>query len=423
MTVQRRPGPGADAGLTLVEVMVAMVLFLIGSLSLLSVLTSSTSGTFDNRARLTAANLAASDVDEARSLDYYALAPADYWQTVDGRAYRVVREVTVTMASGASTSTCVGSGSAKQLHKKVSTRVETAFRGSTRPVRADTIVEAPIFDPNSARGAIGFVVSDRNGDPLAGLPVSVLGINRTTDASGCVFFDGLAPGDYTVTVTRSGSVTQAGSSTLATTVRVSPGQITSESMRVDTAVDVTVLSDVFDGSTAQVGFTPPSGTSATIAASDRDNVTRITYPGKAVTPGADLVWSVFPAAGGYDAWLGPCSPVAHSDSEPGTTPPRTVLPLSPVTVVLKATNGGSNPNGRGKSVSVSWVSSPPCAEALTFATSTSTKCEATSQGVPQCIVRLGVPAGTWAFTVDGSSFTTTATIASRTAHTVTIDVT
>ena len=155
-----------DAGLTLVEVMVAMVLFVLGSLSLLSVLASSVSGTFDNRARLTATNLAASDIDEVRSLDYFALAPADYTTTVDGRDYRVVREVVVTTATGAATSACVGSGGVKQFYKRVSTRVTTAFRGATtRAVRADTLVDAPLIDPSSTKGALGFTVLNRTSSP------------------------------------------------------------------------------------------------------------------------------------------------------------------------------------------------------------------------------------------------------------------
>jgi Tfp pilus assembly protein PilV len=188
VALHRRPSdptarPASDAGLTLVEVMVAMVLFVLGSLSLLSVLSSSLSGTFDNRARLTAANLAATDIDEARSLDYFALAPADYTTTVDGRAYRVVREVVVTTGSGSATSACVGSGGVKQFHKRVSTRVTTAFRGATtKAVRADTLVDAPLINPNSGQGAIGFTVLDRTSAPLPGLAVGVPGHSRTTDA-------------------------------------------------------------------------------------------------------------------------------------------------------------------------------------------------------------------------------------------------
>ena len=167
--------PGAtarrgDDGAGLIEIMVAMGVFAIGSLSLLSVLTSSLSATFDNRARVTAANLAAADIDLARSLDYYDIAGAVTPRTVDGRQYRVVREVAITMSSGANTSACVGSGSAKQLYKRISTRVETTFKGRTKPVRADTLVKAPVFDATSARGAIAYSVVDRNGAPSRGPP-------------------------------------------------------------------------------------------------------------------------------------------------------------------------------------------------------------------------------------------------------------
>lgn len=413
----------ADRGVSLVEVMVAMALFVAGSLSLLSVLTSTVSGTFDNRARITAANLAAGDIDEARSLDYYSLGNLDVTKTVDGRDYRIVRTVATTMASGANTSSCVGAGSAKQLYKRVTTRVETAFQGTAQPVRADTLVKAPVFDPNSARGAIAFQVIDRTGAPLAGLPVSIPGTNLTSDSRGCAFFDALLPASYDVTVQKSGAVRIDGSSSLTKSVAVSAGQISADVLRIDTAATVTVMSNVFNGSTAVTGYTMPSGVQATIAAPDRGSVTRTTYPSKAVTAGADLVWPVYPAPGGYDAWLGPCSPVRHSDSEPATTPPRTVLPLSPVTVQLTATNGSGNANGRGRSVTVSWVSSPSCTETLTFATSTGTGCNATSNGSDGCYLYFGVPAGTWNFKVDGTTSNTTATVANRTATTVKIDVT
>ena len=418
------PRPAVDAGLTLVEVMVAMVLFVLGSLSLLSVLTSSMSGTSDNRARLTAANLAASDVDEARVADYYALSPADYTRTVDGREYQVVREVTVTMASGASTSACVGSGSAKQVYKKVSTRVTTAFRSATtKAVRADTLVRAPLFDPNSALGAIGFTVLDRASAPLAGLTVSVSSTNRTTDSRGCSFFDGLPPGDYTVTVTRPGSVTRAGSSTLSKTVKVAAGQITADSLRVDTAVPLGVGVGAFQGSTQWPGYSAPTGSIATIAASDRSNVTRIAYPSKSLTAGVDTTWSVFPAPGGYDAWLGSCSSlVAHADSEPGTTP-RTVLQLSPVTVRLHAQNTGDQNKTQNRGVSLTWSPTSACSETLNYGVVTDSTCSPTSNGTGQCLLLIAVPPGTWTFKINGLSYSTTATVDPRTASTVSINAT
>ncbi len=406
--------------MSLVEVMVAMGIFVLGSLSLLSVLTSGMSGTFDNRARVTAANLAAADIDEARSIDYYALSNGDVTKTVDGRDYRVVRTVSTTMSSG-DTSSCVGSGSNKQRYKRVSTRVETAFRGRTRPVRADTLVKAPVFDPNSARGAIAFVVIDRNGNPLAGLPVNAASVDLTTDARGCTFFDGLLPGTYVVTVTRAGSVRIDGSTTLSRSVTVTAGQISSEAMRIDVAANVTVRTDVYDGTTVKTGFELPTGLQARLAAPDRATATKYESAGKTVTEGADLTWTAYPSPGGYDAYVGPCSAVRHTDSEPGTSPPRIDLGLSPVTVQI---TGGTNDNlkGQSKTVSAAWLSSPSCSEPLSYAGKTSSICKVNSNGTDGCWLYIALRPGTWRLTLEGGTYFADVTVESRKALSAEINV-
>ena len=402
-----------------------MVLFVLGSLSLLSVLASSLTGTFDNRARLTATNLAASDIDEARSLDYFALAPADYTKTVDGRDYRVVREVVVTTATGSDTSACVGSGGVKQFYKRVSTRVTTAFRGATtRAVRADTLVDAPLINPNSTKGALGFTVFNRTSTPISGLAVAVPGFSRTTDSRGCAFFDGMDPGDYTVTVTRPGTVTKAGSSTLSKTVRVTAGRITADSLHTGSTATFAVKAAAYEGTTLRTGFSTPGGAVATIAASDRRNPTRITYPSKAVTANVDTTWAAYPSLGGYDAWIGTCSQlVGHDDSEPGSSP-RALLQLSPVTVHLYGQNTGDGYKTQGKSVSLTWSPTSSCTETLSYPATTDTGCSPNTGATgSQCLLKLAVPPGSWTFKIDGLTYATTATIGTRTAHTVMINTT
>lgn len=408
-TARDRP----DAGVSLVEVMIAMVVFVLGSLSLLTVFATSLSGTFDNRARLTAASLAATDIDEARSLDYYDLTAADYTRTVDGRSYRVVREVGLTMSSGGDPSTCSGSGSAKQLYKRVSTRVETSFRGSGRPVRADTLVKAPVFDPSTSVGALSVMVIDRGGAPLAGLAVHAGGADRTTDVHGCAFFDGLLPGSYDATVQRPGSVTVTGDSVLTTSATVAEGQIASAVVRIDEAVPVTVVSDVFAGSTVVTDHGLPTGLQARLAAPDRATSTRMESAPKAVTAGTGLTWNSFPNAGGYDAYLGPCSPVVHTASEPGTSP-LVVLPLSPVEVTV-AWQDGTGPSLADQEVTVSWLpvpDAPPCSEPLRYSARTSC--------AGDCTVRLAVPPGTWRLEVVGYSGFADVTVQPRTALTPTV---
>lgn len=405
LTAAGAPTTRGDAGLSLVEIMIAMALFVVGSLSLLSVLVSSTGGTFDNRARLTAANLAAADIDDARSTEYSKLLDGETTTPVevDGRTYSVVREVRTTVAAGnAGTSSCVASGSARQLHKRVSTAVSTAFRGRTAPVRADTIVRAPVFDPNSDRGALAILVMNRSGAPLPGLTVTVASKSSTTDVNGCSFFDDLLPGTYTVTVVRAGSVTRDGRTPMTKAVAVHKGQITSDSLRVGTGLTVTVRARAFTGSTPVTGYNLPSQKVA-LSSPDRSTPTAVTHVDRKTMTGSDLVWSssVYPSPAGYEAYIGACSDVARFDSEPATSP-SVDLPLSPVSVHLKASGSAASL----KSVTATWVpagSSPPCAERLSFVATTSSGCSGTADyNGNSCKLDIALPPGTWALKVSGS---------------------
>ena len=412
----------SDAGISLVEVMVAMGIFVIGSLSLLSVLTSTMSGTFDNRARVTAAHLAAADIDEARSLDYYALTSTvvPIEKDVDGRTYRIHRQVSVVLSSGSSVSSCVGTGtSSKQRYKKVNTRVETTFRGRVLPVRSDTMVKAPVYDPNSALGAIAFVVLDRNGAPLPNTLVNANGTTLTTDARGCVFFDGVPHGPRTVTVTRAGHVKIDGSTLLTSSVTVVAGQITSGVLRIDRTATITVGARVF-GTPTPADFALPTGLSVELATPTRDGAARL-VPGQPLT-GSNLTFAVFPEVGGYEAYLGACFPPVATSSEPGATS-LVELPLSPITVVMSTQNNSMNPGAQNRGVEVQWRGSSTCAPTLTYTVKTQTACSgpADPNSTDACRVKIAVPAGNWRFKAAGVTFYRDATVTSKTASMVNIE--
>lgn len=362
--------------------MVAMSIFVAGLLSLLLVLTSSLNGSFDNRARLTAANLAASDIDEARSLDYFALSSRSYSRTVDGRTYRIVRSVAPTLSSGGDPSTCVVSGSAKQLHKRVSTQVVTDFRGPVKPVRSDTLVKAPVFDPASARGAISFTVLDFDANRVAGAPVTVLGLTGSTDSNGCAFFDGLPAGNHAVTVTKPGFVLASGSTTLTQTVSVSAGQIAAQSIKVYPAATVRVLARVLNGTTPVTGHALPSGLTLSLATPDRESDVRSVLAPQAVTADTELVMTVAQQRSGYDAYFDECSVVEHTASEPSS--PRIDMGLVPVTLSLS----GSDQSGRaGRTVTAVWMGSGCTAHTYTFPGST--------VGASGATFKVAVPPGRW----------------------------
>ena len=396
----REDGP-RDDGMSLVEVMVAMALFVLGSLSLLVVLTSSASGSHDNRSRLTAANLAASDIDEARTLAYGNLQDKITPVTVDGRRYTVVREVEHTPATAAQASTCLGSGSTRQLHKRVSTRVEpeAGWRGkTTTPVRSDTLVRSPVFDPaKTTEGAIGLLVLDRTGATLSGMSLQVSASTRTTDGRGCVYFDGLPAGTYTVNVVTSGWVTVAGTTSITMTVR--NGQISSQVLRIGRTARITVATHIHDG-TAPVNNPglwawPTSGSvTARLASPDRATPTRFeTTPQPLSSLTAEPFWDSYPQPAGYEAFLNPCSVPVRTASEPATSP-RVVVPLRPVRVNL--THGGSSEKARNRTVVVERAPGVDCGEPPLYAAASSTT---TSTCSNDCNVHFAMPSGTWRFKV------------------------
>lgn len=399
-----RSQAGRDTGLSLVEVMVALALFLVGSLSLLSVLLSTTNGSFDNRARVAAANLAAEDIDLARSLPYPAVqTTAAVPRTVGPRTYTVERQVTVTTGTTSATSACVASGGTRQLYKRVTTTVRTTFRGQVQPVRADTLIKAPTYQPADVnKGAIGFLVMDRNSKPLDGLTVTADGQSVSTDLSGCSFFDGLAPGDHVVTVTKPDAVTRASRTPLSKTVRVVASQITSDSLRIDTPVPVRLRVEVQPSSTAP-NFTTvhvPTNLKAHLATPDRLTSTRLVAEFAPLVTTAPSVhtWTAFPAAAGYEAYLGRCStPVHQTFAEPGTTPAQGTLTLTPVNVTLSG-NGSEAQRSQSKTVTVKWRT-PECAETLHYNAQTTSSCIHNSSGSDQCRLTLAVPPGDWTFTV------------------------
>ena len=223
-------------------------------------------------------------------------------------------------------------------------------------------------------------------------------------------------------MTQSGSVKIDGSRALRP-VSVSAGQITSEVLRVDTAVNVTVNSTRCCA-TPLTKFVLPTGLTATLSSPDRTAPTRVDYPAKTVVGGVDMTWPVFPAPAGYDAYLGPCQGAKHVDTEPGTTPPKALLPLSTVTVQLTGGNasGGIAAN---RSVKAHWrgAGASTCSETLTFATSTDPACKPNANGTDGCWLYVAVPAGTWRLELDGyPGYFVQGVVAESTSYSVQIGV-
>ena len=407
-----------DGGMTIVEVVVAMVVFAIVALGLLTSVTKSLALTRDNRARVVAANLAESEIGIVRATVYdqiVALPPRT--QTVGQLTYTVSRSVSSVLAGGTG-SACSGGSVTREIYKKVAVKVTFPTMAGTRPVQADTIVRAPDAAVGTTTGAIGATVIDRAGQPVPGVTVAVGAVSGVTDDSGCVYLNGLTPGNLTVTASLLGYVTPAGATSSSSVVGVTAGVISSPQFQLDAATTVSVRVAVLaaDGSELPTYTLPRSSSQAGVVPlldnPDRTTVTRTTLTGPVT--GAAATWQVaaYPFGNGYEAHLGACGPgVAVTTPQGGAA--SVTLGLAPVDVQLAVAPPAVTATLAGRTVQA--VAVGACAQTWTGLVATA------ADGS----LKLGLPYGTWRLTVVGDPGSpTVVTLAAGAAPTpVTLGVT
>lgn len=360
-----------DAGFSLVEVMVAMIVFMIGAMSLLAAFVSSLDTTQDNRSRLVAANLAASEIDAVRQIEYTSITTSSRTQVVGPNTYTVIRSVTPKFST-AGVVACNSSGSNQQQFKKVSVRVEFPHRESVKPVRADTLVASPPFDPTRLYGALGVSVINALSNPLEGVLVSVNATIGRTDETGCAFFDNLtAPANYAVSITGPAGLVAPpamanisdGLTPKVQTQGVVAGQVNQTVFQVDQAMTVTPVVTVANSTGANLtGYALPTSLKASLLSST--NVVR----GAAVAVTSVPSWRVFPDSTGFNARLGACAKVPVNSTPGQVSNPA----LSLVPVDVTATNSSPLSPTLVSGLTVSATQSGTCAETLSWTATTDT---------------------------------------------------
>ena len=239
-----------DAGLSLVEVIVAMMVFAVVSVGVAYSITNALVITRENRARAIATNLAAQDVDLLRSVENVFDVTSKTWTTqVGGFSFTVARTAEWTDATTTSTACGTGTGTLQYKAVQVSVTYE-GMRTTAAPITSATVL-APndrINDP--AKGTIVVEVRGASGPGRAGVPVTIDTATPSrgavkpasppvTDGNGCSYSLRVEPGDYTVSVEAPGSLTPAqavkGSQTPVT---VEAGKTASASFSYDTAVSI-----------------------------------------------------------------------------------------------------------------------------------------------------------------------------------------
>ncbi|HEX4392388.1 MAG TPA: prepilin-type N-terminal cleavage/methylation domain-containing protein [Mycobacterium sp.] len=448
-----------DAGFSIVEVMVALMVFAVLAVCIAGSLTSGLVLTNASRGREVAINLASQDVDNMRitalgtpaGVFSVTSTPSPIVYTVGGAKFslsRTVDWVTTTGGSGA-----CGTGSGTLAYKSVVDKVSWKENSNTFSTTMTTLV-APISNINSdTAGTIIVAIIGASGAAESGVSISITpnsgGGGATlaqqpskTDSDGCSFGLNAQPGTYTVTATETGGIDfQQHAPASNANVVVTAGQNTMVNFTYDQA-------DTFK-------FTYPSGATlptnmpltfindvagASQFAASPTTVSAFPYPdGYQVVAGT----YVYAAGGGSSTCIDTNPQTWPTDATSGAVPPD----VSASTMGVTAPGAASNPatlavgmgvvkvSGITTSTFVTAVSTPgpagtPDPGCLSVQTLTFPKSTGTSQTI-------ALPFGTWSIftgTTSGAKTTnyiktkptnvtvsTTGTIDSTTTFTVMVD--
>jgi len=196
----------SEGGLSLIEVVVAMMIFMIIFTGLLYTMVSLFGVTRDSRERQVATNLAAAEIDLARdAADVFKFGSQTRTEIVNDENFTIVRESYWSYNSA--TSNACGAGSSTLRFKKVKVTVTwDGLRKGGFPVTSETLINPNERISNPELGTIMVSVKTTPGEGAADIPVTAVsdtGVtlkSQVTDADGCAYFLLVAPGTYTVTL-------------------------------------------------------------------------------------------------------------------------------------------------------------------------------------------------------------------------------
>lgn len=224
-----------EDGISIIEVLAATLIFLILSVGVAQATVTAIRLAGDQRHRVTALSLAASEIDLVRAMTN----PFEVFTTtkntdIDGLRYTIHRTTSWVTGTGLDIP-CGAGGTGNLQYKRVNVRV--TWEGQLEPVApvsTDTILapDGRINDPE--RGTIIVAATRADGTGAAGVSVSISPSGSgavaldaqpdPTNAEGCTYALQVTPGKYTVTLSRASYVDSNQVSAPTTTVTVEAGK-------------------------------------------------------------------------------------------------------------------------------------------------------------------------------------------------------
>jgi len=317
--VQRlRTAPGADRGVSIIEVMVAMTVFALIAMGVAAGIVSTMYLTQDNRSREAALNLASQEIDEARSTkDVFTLDDDTSSQTVGGEVYSIAR-TTNWINSDGSDQTC-GAGTGVLAYKRIAITVSWTSGTSPRQktVVLDTLVAPSSSVSSATSSSIVVGVQTSTGGPNQGVKVTITPVGNgagtlnaqpaLTDGNGCTYALGVKPGSYTVLISKAGNIDPDGQTAPSKPVTTSAGGTGNQTFLYD---QPTVI-------TSKYASNAPSGVKLPTAMT-----TTFTH-GLVSTVSSTSTTSLFPYSDGWSAVAG-TETAKCTNVDPSMWPPSVV---------------------------------------------------------------------------------------------------
>ena len=309
----RKDSLSNERGMTLIELMVATLVFAVISASTMIALGGALSLNRNDRNRSVGANLAAARMDELRSMEFEDITVGQVTEIkpVDSVNYEVITD-TEWSTIDANKNSCDAPSSGQPRILRATVSVEWVNMAGVKPVKSQTTLAPPIGTYDPATGHISVKVVDRWGVGSGGNPVTVsrTGFSETiaTTEEGCAFFAQLNAGTYSVSLNRAGYVDGQGVAIPSRPMTVNVGFATPIVFLYDQA---SVLNLTLAG---EAGYGVPAGIEKMISN------TGLQPAGKALYAGGQL----FPYPDGFQTWGGSCA-----DADPIGMNTTTGLPYYP----------------------------------------------------------------------------------------------
>ena len=207
-----------DEGFSLVEVVVALMVFSLIAIGVGYSTLSIIRITEDTRSRQIATNLATTEIDNTRAAaDPFSIVNGSYTSVVGTTTFTINRATSWVTLSGADVA--CGSGTGTLQAKRVNVTVTWAgILNTTPPVRADTLISPDNRINDPSLGTIRISVLGVAGTGSSGVHVTIAPTSggaaltdppADTDTDGCSYALKVTPGTYSVTLSRSNSIDSA----------------------------------------------------------------------------------------------------------------------------------------------------------------------------------------------------------------------